>query len=299
MLRIHELIDYRPTKVTKYLLVAVIIALVFLVGYIHEITGAKIEMHSFYMIPVVIATWYIGLFAGVLVVVISSLDWLGVEAMKNTHGMLTWEMLVSESIRVTILLMLVFVLTKLRLALKRESELARRDVLTKLANRRAFFEAANIELARAKRYGYPLTAIMIDLDNFKLVNDEQGHEVGDVLLSYVANILNSNIRSSDFAGRLGGDEFVILLPETGEDSAEVIAKKLQNELLAGMKLHQWPVTFSIGVATFVLSPKDVGEMLKCADRLMYEVKQGGKNQVKCATIQGNSLLPKKETNQEI
>lgn len=284
MMRIYEVIDYRPNKVTKYVLVIVSCALVLLVGYLRELTGAQIEMHSFYMIPVVIAAWYIGFFAGVLMVTISALDWLVVEAITKMHALPEWEMLVSEFIRVVIMLMLVFVLSELRLALQRESELARRDMLTKLANRRAFFEAAKVEIGRAKRYGYPLTAVMIDLDNFKLVNDQQGHEAGDLLLSNVADILNNNIRSSDFAGRLGGDEFAILLPETGEDSADAIATKLQNELLAGMKLHQWPITFSIGVATFAVPPEDVEELLKCADRLMYEVKQSGKNRVRCATI---------------
>ncbi len=297
MIHINELIEYRPSKLAKYVLVVLVCVLVFLVGYVNGITAEKVELHSFYMIPVIIATWYLGLFAGVIVVIISAVDWLGLEVISKLHAMPTWEMLVSELVRVAILLMLVFVLTKLRLALKRESELARKDVLTKLANRRAFFEAANIELGRAKRYGYPLTVVMIDLDNFKLVNDEQGHEVGDVLLSYVANILSSNIRSSDCAGRFGGDEFVVLLPETGEDSADAIAKKLQNELLAGMQLHQWPVTFSIGVATFDVPPIDVGVMLKYADRLMYEVKQAGKNHVKCATIRENSISPNKETHQ--
>ena len=107
----------------------------------------------------------------------------------------------------------------------------------------------------------------------------------------------TTLREMDLVYRFGGDEFVVLLPETGEDSADAIAKKLQNELLAGMQLHQWPVTFSIGVATFDVPPIDVGIMLKYADRLMYEVKQAGKNHVKCATIRENSITPYKETHQ--
>ena len=175
-------------------------------------------------------------------------------------------------------------LARLKDTLQRESQFARRDTLTQLANRRAFFEAANAEIYRANRYSYPLTTVMLDLDNFKSVNDNFGHDEGDRLLCCVADILNKHTRISDLAGRLGGDEFVILLPETGNGAAGAFATKLQKELLSVMALHKWPVTFSIGVATFVVPPENVEALLKRADVLMYEVKQSGKNRVKCETI---------------
>jgi len=214
--KVYEIIDYQPKKITKYVLMVVCCLLVLLV-WVSQLVNRLADRNALFLYDpgfdcCLVPRRFLRVW---LVVLMSALDWLIVEAITRTHVLPEWEMLISEFIRVVIFLMLVFVLSELRLALQRESELARRDVLTKLANRRAFFETAKIEIGRAKRYGYPLTAVMIDLDNFKLVNDQQGHEVGDLLLLNVAKILNNNIRSSDFAGRLGGDEFAILLPETG------------------------------------------------------------------------------------
>ena len=178
--------------------------------------------------------------------------------------------------------------TQLNLVLQREKELARTDMLTGLANRRAFYEALQVERARATRYGRPMTLVYLDLDNFKRVNDTLGHAVGDELLACVADLLRRTLRASDTVGRLGGDEFALLLPETNAQAAEALLQKLGSVLGDTMRAKQWPVTFSMGAAAFLDNPATVEEMIRTADELMYSVKKSGKNRISVALMGGSS-----------
>ncbi len=175
--------------------------------------------------------------------------------------------------------LVVVLVARLKTAFERESALARVDALTQLPNRRDFHETAAAEIARARRYGHPLTLIFLDLDNFKSVNDLDGHDAGDRVLRSVGETLRKNIRSMDVPARIGGDEFVILLPETGRDAAAEIAAKLQQKLAHAMLVDGWPVTGSFGVATFIKAPTCVDELLKRSDLLLYGAKQKGKNMI--------------------
>jgi diguanylate cyclase (GGDEF)-like protein len=178
--------------------------------------------------------------------------------------------------------------TQLNLVMQREKELARTDMLTGLANRRAFYEALQAERARTARYGRPMTLVYLDLDNFKRVNDTLGHAVGDDLLACVADLLRRTLRASDTVGRLGGDEFALLLPETTAQAAEALLQKLGSVLMDTMQAKQWPVTFSMGAAAFLDNPASVEEMIRTADELMYSVKKSGKNRISVALMGGSS-----------
>jgi diguanylate cyclase (GGDEF)-like protein len=171
-------------------------------------------------------------------------------------------------------------LSKLKQALRHEKELARTDTLTTIANRRAFFEIAGNELSRMNRYKRPFTIAYLDLDDFKLVNDQLGHEAGDDLLRRVAIAIGSTIRSSDLIARVGGDEFAILLPETNEDQARSVMVKINASLQETLKKHDPTTTYSIGVVTYVRPPSTVDDMLKKADHMMYAAKREGKNGIR-------------------
>ena len=171
------------------------------------------------------------------------------------------------------------VLSTFKNVLEREKKEARSDVLTGVANGRFFYELANIEISRASRYKRPFSVAYIDVDNFKVVNDRFGHSVGDSLLRLVAGTIRNNIRESDIIARLGGDEFALMLPETGYESAQTVISRVQKNLLDVMQKNGWPVTFSIGVATFIEPPNSVDEIVKKADELMYSVKNKGKNSI--------------------
>jgi len=168
---------------------------------------------------------------------------------------------------------------RLKLALEREKDDARIDFLTRIPNRRAFYEIAAAEATRARRYKRPLTIAYLDLDNFKNVNDSSGHEVGDELLVEVAATIRSNLRSTDTVARLGGDEFAMLLPETSPASGAMVIHKLFEKLQASIRQKDWPVTCSIGVVSFEHPPESVDDMVRQADEAMYSAKVQGKNSV--------------------
>jgi diguanylate cyclase (GGDEF)-like protein/hemerythrin-like metal-binding protein/PAS domain S-box-containing protein len=160
---------------------------------------------------------------------------------------------------------------------------ARTDGLTGLANRRYFLEQAEQELVRARRYDKPLSVLMLDLDEFKVINDAHGHQVGDEVLRTVSAVCRQVLRGVDIVGRMGGEEFAILLPETDTAQAGEVAERLrQNIASAGIALGQGGllgVTASIGVATFAAGDVDVDKVLNLADKAMYEAKRKGRNQV--------------------
>jgi len=164
-------------------------------------------------------------------------------------------------------------------ALEAERKLARIDSLTGLANRRAFYESTELERKRALRHARPLSLAYLDLDNFKQVNDRNGHEVGDELLACVGGIMRANLRAEDLVARLGGDEFAVLLPESDYQAASIAVAKLHRILSDEMQKHCWPVGVSMGMVTFESIPENVEDMVHAADELMYTVKHNGKNRV--------------------
>ena len=131
--------------------------------------------------------------------------------------------------------------------------------------------------ARARRTGHALSLSYLDLDGFKSINDERGHDEGDRVLKAVAEVLRDAVRVTDTAARLGGDEFAVLLPETGLEQARVVVRKLRERLLARMEAEGWPVTVSIGTVSYARAPASVDELVSRADELMYGVKKSGKN----------------------
>jgi diguanylate cyclase (GGDEF)-like protein len=156
------------------------------------------------------------------------------------------------------------------------------DPLTGLANRALFYELVQHQLAAAEREKRKLAVLAIDLDNFKVVNDAEGHATGDLLLKAVARRIEATIRAADVAARMGGDEFSVLLADTDDDNAKETARRLVAALAqpyAGVKTG---VSASIGIAIYPHAGKDLGELLEHADRALYAVKRDGRNGFKMA-----------------
>ncbi|MFN3649690.1 MAG: diguanylate cyclase [Armatimonadota bacterium] len=155
--------------------------------------------------------------------------------------------------------------------------LARTDELTGVPNRRSLVEALHHEIDRLNRYDHPFTVAFIDIDGFKHINDRLGHAAGDRLLREVAGVMRSRLRACDTVARVGGDEFALLLPETEGESGRRAVEKLREALHAASVAQGWPVSFSIGVVTYLCAPEAADEALREADGLMYLVKESGKN----------------------
>ena len=139
-------------------------------------------------------------------------------------------------------------------------------------------------MARAGRYGLPLSCLMLDLDHFKRVNDDQGHAAGDAVLAQLGERLRALLRDIDVAGRIGGEEFAILLPQTDGPQAMVAAERIRAAIAATPFTHgalALPVTSSIGVSTFGAEPMDTDALVEQADAGLYEAKRNGRNRV-CA-----------------
>lgn len=171
------------------------------------------------------------------------------------------------------------------MALVHERDLARTDGLTGVSNSRSFFEFAAVELARARRTGSIITLAYMDLDNFKIVNDDYGHQAGDELLEAFARILSTGRRATDVVGRLGGDEFALLLPEADAHEALLLIERLRGEAASASGERGFPVTTSVGVTTFRSMPESLDEMIWMADQLMYSAKRAGKDQVRSQIVE--------------
>lgn len=151
------------------------------------------------------------------------------------------------------------------------------DPLTELGNRSLFYELVQHQLAIVDRENGSLAILAIDLDNFKVVNDEEGHTAGDHLLEAVARRIEGTIRASDAAARMGGDEFAILLFDADQCSAEETAQRLVARLSEPYEGIQGYVTASIGIAVYPAAGRDLGELLENADRALYAAKRSGRN----------------------
>lgn len=169
------------------------------------------------------------------------------------------------------------------------------DPLTGLLNRRHFYQLAQQELERFRRYRYPLAAIMLDLDHFKQINDKYGHLVGDQILQAVSRILQESLRRSDILCRFGGEEFAILLPETDNQTAFNTAERLRTGLSGqSFETARGPVTLtaSLGVAGIPAgSGLDLETLLDYADRMLYSAKEGGRNRVAMWPTAGGDQIP--------
>jgi diguanylate cyclase (GGDEF)-like protein len=160
--------------------------------------------------------------------------------------------------------------------------LATTDGLTGLHNRRYFFELGELEFNRSRRYDRNLALILLDVDKFKEINDEYGHDVGDRVLKNLANSCRTNLRHFDIIGRYGGDEFIIMLPETSAQVAMDVADRLRQSVEAlTISTHRGPLrnTVSIGIAVVAEGVDDLAELVNRADAGLYEAKRGGRNRV--------------------
>lgn len=158
-------------------------------------------------------------------------------------------------------------------------ELSNTDALTSLRNRRAFDERLIAAFEHARRYERPLSLAIVDVDHFKAINDEHGHDMGDAILRKVANTIGANTRQTDFAARVGGEEFAILLPETALFEALQFGEKLRASVASEPILAQ-RVTVSIGIASFPHSTvPGTAELFRAADQALYRAKVNGRNRV--------------------
>ena len=270
-------------KRSKPFIIAVSFALICAVGVLDFLTGYEIAFSLFYLIPVALVTWLTGRRLGIVASLVSAVVSLISDVAAGifySHPLIyVWNTFMEFFFFVIV----AYLLIALKITLEQERELARTDYLTGAANSRVFYDLLQTEINRSQRYKNPFTIAYIDLDNFKTVNDEFGHATGDLVLSSIVNQVRKHLRKTDVVARLGGDEFALLLPETKQESVQVVLSKLQCDILAEMQQNNWPVTLSIGVLTCINTPHTAEEVVRIVDDLMYSVKRASKNAIKYAS----------------
>lgn len=243
-------------------------------------TGRELSFSLFYLVPIAIVCLKVGGRSAMLIAGLSAAAWAEAEVLNGyqySHVAIPYW---NAVVRLLFFVIFTVLLHSLRSAIRVQRSLARTDALTGAVNRRSFFEAMAQELARAQRYGKGFALVYLDLDHFKKINDELGHQTGDEVLKTVVSEMTRTLRRTDTVARLGGDEFALLLPEIPPQAAELLISKLRFKLLDAMEDRGWPVTLSIGLLNCDPSVSDEGALVRRVDQLMYAVKRDGRNNLR-------------------
>ena len=170
-------------------------------------------------------------------------------------------------------------------------EMSMRDSMTSLLNHKNSLRRLNEEIERAKRISHPLSVAMMDLDNFKLINDIHGHQTGDEVLIGIAQILRNTCRVTDVIGRYGGEEFIIIMPDTTVKDAAVLFQCIQKNIREAEFQNGIRVTFSCGISE--LNDESAPVLVRSSDLMLYRAKKRGKNRIEiCAVVNKKSTAIK-------
>lgn len=162
---------------------------------------------------------------------------------------------------------------------RQTERLAMIDALTGVFNRRYMDIILKKEYNRCERYGKPLSVCLVDIDNFKHINDSKGHQFGDEVLKEIADHLKTAVREEDIVCRYGGEEFLLILPETEAAGALILANRIRHDLKNDPFFKQNKVTFSGGTSTFPSAALDIDSLIQTADRALYQAKFSGKDRI--------------------
>lgn len=280
-----SLLSAQPAKpqvspLVRLTLSAALVLLTAVIGYVNYAAGYFISMSAFYLVPIFLGVIWVSVRFGLVMCFVSAMLWSWTEIASGRPYGAVWAPLWNWIVR-GIIFSAFCVAVDLFLRERRQSLV---DPLTGIANRRWFCLFAEQEIRRFRRYHQPFTALYLDCDDFKAVNDRLGHTGGDRLLKDISNSLSGLVRASDCVARLGGDEFGILLLQTDPDKAQMAAEQLRRSLRSDLEKKGWKVSFSIGAVTFLAAPSSVDDILRASDSCMYGAKKRGKNAVFHETV---------------
>lgn len=266
-------------RVNSIAVTALCIVIALGLGYVDYLTGPELAFSIFYLLPVMLGTWYAGTAGGVVVSFVSTVIWLYADLMWDHPYEYADVPYWNSATRLAFFLVVLLLLKVIRRELDRRANEAFTDHLTGLANSRRLAEYLAVEIARSQRQDSPLTIAYLDLDNFKQANDRHGHIAGDGILQEIGRVLSAFARQTDLAARIGGDEFVVVMPGVTKSDAGSTVGRLHDHLSRSLQDSGHGVTCSIGAVTFGnlhLAPDDI---IRMADDAMYEAKRNGRNKV--------------------
>lgn len=280
----HEILRYLEQQ-SNLLLTTASLTLLALIAALDALTGPELSFSIFYLIPIALVSWFVGMKPGQWFSAASALVWLAVETISGrsySHLLIPlWNMLV----RFGFFIIVASILATLKSKLEAESKLARRDFLTGLANSRAFYELAEVELDTALAQKRELTLAYVEADGLKWINERYGRLAGDQLLCVVAETLQTHVPNRDLVARTGGALFAVLIPGIDPESARLILSKIQESLKYQMqKKYQQPIKFSIVATAFVTPPRAMGEFLQEAERLTNRLTEKSREELEIEVV---------------
>ncbi len=260
---------------------AVCVVLFLIFGLFDYLTPPQLNLTFLYVFVILLACWNVGLGWGLAFAGLSFVMQIVAFAQIQNPSITPFYFYVILGNRLFTFLLTVALTVPLRKLYEREQQTARIDFLTGVPNRKAFYDLLKVELARNQRTETPFAVAYLDLDNFKQVNDEFGHDEGDTLLRVAADTIKAALRSTDTLARLGGDEFGILLPDADLQISAQSMARVKEALDAGMAKRGWNVTASIGLGSFDRPAMSADGVMTACDSLMYRIKRGGKSGIAC------------------
>lgn len=259
-----------------WLLIVFFMLLAFVVSNYY---GQYLDIYILFTFPALLAAWIFNFWSGFLVVVINLNLLLYLELIYKVWKPISFT-IIELVIRFFIMIVLVYLVDKIRRKLASIELESRKDSLTGLLNRRGLFEFGEYEIQRVARTKEPLTVVMFDIDNFKKINDTLGHVAGDAVLKSIGGVFHQHLRQMDAAARYGGDEFALILPITKAARAKQVVNRLIG--LINKKLPDSPsgISVTVGCCTMTANSQlSFKALFKATDDFMYEGKKTGKNQV--------------------
>jgi diguanylate cyclase (GGDEF)-like protein len=273
-------------RVPRPVVVALGLATVAAIAILDYMTGPQVLLSVFYLLPVMAVAWATRSTVCALIVASSTALIGPLEALLKGFVHISLAVAIwNGAMRLVMFCIVLYLLERMRLLVEQLQEQAMADALTGLANLRALREVIAHEIERSRRFNHPLALAYMDVDEFKQINDRDGHEAGNRVLVSLASVARATIRSVDTVARVGGDEFVVLMPETDAEAALPLADRLSEAFSRAVTFHDAPVTCSIGLASFERAPESVDQTLAAADALMYEAKAAGGNAVQAREVE--------------
>ena len=261
---------------------SLLLVVIALIAHVDHLTGSELGLSLFYVVPVALAGWRLGRVAAVLCAIAAAFAW-AIADVSTSRELSIWNAMTRLMAFTFVGLALAVIrmqnreLTRL---LEREASLSRTDPVTGLPNARAFRERLETDVERVRRSGAPICLAYVDLDEFKRVNDGWGHHTGDRVLREVADVLRSSVRAADCCARVGGDEFAVLLVDVRPEGAEIIARRIVEQVNGAAASYPGSeLGASVGLVYVEQPPKDPDELVRAADEAMYRAKREGKGRV--------------------
>jgi diguanylate cyclase (GGDEF)-like protein len=276
---IQEILRYFE-RTPKSLVIAIGLALLLIVGFLDLETGPQISFSIFYLIPIVLVSWCTGIAAGRWFSILGAIIWLAADLTSGQVYAQIWIPFWNMLVRLSFFIIVASTLASLKIKIEKETESARRDFLTGLANPRGFYENAEVELERATANPQPITLAFVQAEGLKWINERYGRQAGDQMLCALVETIQNIVPNQHLVARFTGTLFAILLPDTGHDAAQKLLHEIQKQLRdLTQRKYQRPMTFGIAGRIYVTPLRDLGNFMHEADRLMAHLTEKTINEI--------------------